>query len=111
MQSITGGGTLRWRQMFSGEECSLRTLRQWLASLLPACPSLDDVISVANELGSNAIRHTASGRGGKFAVEVVWSQAIVRVTVADGGAPGGPNLIDDPAAEPMKQRSATERPH
>jgi hypothetical protein len=99
MLSTTGGGTLRWRQAFSGEERSLRTLRHWLASLLPACPSRDDVIGVAHELGSNAIRHTASGRGGKFAVEVIWSQALVRVTVADGGAATGPRLIDDPVAE------------
>jgi hypothetical protein len=90
MQSTTGGGTLRWRQVFSGEERILRALRDWLASLLPACPSRDDVISVANELASNAIRHTASGRGGKYAVEITCSQAVVRVTVADGGAPTGP---------------------
>jgi hypothetical protein len=63
MRSTTGGGTLRWRQEFSGEERSLRGLRHWLASLLPASPARDDVISIANELGSNAIRHTASGRG------------------------------------------------
>jgi hypothetical protein len=63
MRSTTGGGTLRWRQAFSGEERSLRGLRHWLASLLPASPARDDVISIANELGSNAIRHTASGRG------------------------------------------------
>jgi Histidine kinase-like ATPase domain len=99
MRSTTGGGTLRWRQAFSGEERSLRGLRHWLASLLPACPARDDVTSIANELGSNAIRHTASGRGGKFAVEITWSRAIVRVTVADGGAATGPHLIDDPAAE------------
>ena len=99
MRSTTGGGTLRWRQAFSGEERSLRGLRHWLASLLPASPARDDVISIANELGSNAIRHTASGRGGKFAVEITWSRAIVRITVADGGAATGPHLIDDPAAE------------
>jgi serine/threonine-protein kinase RsbW len=99
MRSTTGGGTLRWRQEFSGEERSLRGLRHWLASLLPASPARDDVISIANELGSNAIRHTASGRGGKFAVEITWSRVIVRITVADGGAASGPHLIDDPAAE------------
>ena len=99
MRSTTGVSALRWRQVFSGEERSLRVLRHWLASLLPAGPSRDDVISVANELGSNAIRHTASGRGGTFAVEVAWHRAVVRVTVTDGGAPAGPRVIDDPAAE------------
>jgi serine/threonine-protein kinase RsbW len=92
-------GVLRWRQVFSGDERSLRDLRHWLASLLPACPACDDVISVANELASNAIQHTASGRRGKFAVEITRHEAAVRVTVADGGAPAEPRLVDDPTAE------------
>jgi hypothetical protein len=90
---------LRWRRVFPGEERQLRVLRRWLASLLPDCPAQDDIASVATELGANAIRHTASGRSGKFAVEIAWHEAVVRVTVADGGAPTEPRLIDDPAAE------------
>jgi Histidine kinase-like ATPase domain len=74
-------------------------LRRWLASLLPECPSRDDVISVATELGSNAIRHTASARSGLFAVEVTWHESVVRVAVADGGSPTEPHVIEDPAAE------------
>jgi hypothetical protein len=85
--------------VFSGEERSLRDLRRWLTTLLPACPSRDDVISVANELASNAIRHTASGHGGRFAVEIAWHEAVVRVTAADGGGPAEPRLMDDPVAE------------
>src|SRR5690348_17204103 len=56
----------RWRQMFSGEERQLGLMRRWLAACLPECPARDDVVSVATELGSNAILHTASGRGGWF---------------------------------------------
>lgn len=37
-----------------------------LASVLPECPARDDVISVATELASNAILHTASGNRGWF---------------------------------------------
>jgi hypothetical protein len=87
--------------VFPGDEGQLGALRRWLASLLPECPARDDVASVATELGSNAIRHTASGRDGWFAVEVVWldSPAAVRLAVADGGAPAGPTMIDDPLAE------------
>jgi hypothetical protein len=87
--------------VFPGDEGQLGALRGWLASLLPECPARDDVASVATELGSNAIRHTASGRNGWFAVEVVWldSPAAVRLAVADGGAAGGPRMIDDPLAE------------
>ena len=90
---------LRWRQVFKGDERQLRELRRWLASLLPECPARGDVISVATELGSNALRHTASGRGGWFAVEITWHQSVVRVAVADGGGPAEPHVIDDPDAE------------
>jgi hypothetical protein len=89
----------RWRRVFPGEERQLGMLRRWLASVLPACPSRDDVIGVANELASNAVRHTSSGRGGKFAVEIAWHRTAVRVAVADGGGPAEPRLIDDPVAE------------
>ena len=58
----------RWRQVFLGEERQLGLLRRWLVACLPECPARDDVISVATELGTNAILHTASGRGGWFSV-------------------------------------------
>jgi len=70
-----------------------------LASLLPECTARDDVACVACELGANAIRHTASGRGGRFAAEITWYGPVVRVAVADAGAPTGPRVIDDLAAE------------
>lgn len=75
-------------------------MRRWLASLLPACPPRDDVLSVATELGTNAIQHTASGRaGGWFAVEVTWQESVVQVAVADCGGPAEPQVIDDPDEE------------
>jgi Histidine kinase-like ATPase domain len=90
---------LRWRRVFPGHEREFFALRRWLESLLPECPARDDVASVATELGTNAVRHTASGRGGWFAVEITWHRQTVRVEVADGGAPGGPRVIDDLAAD------------
>lgn len=90
---------LRWRRVFPGEERQLSVLRRWVASLLPDCPERDDVTSVATEMGSNAVVHTASGRGGWFAVEIIWHRAAVRVAVADCGAPDGPRVIDDPDGE------------
>jgi hypothetical protein len=82
-----------------GEERQLRTLRRWLSSLLPECTARDDVIAVATELSSNAIRHTASGQGGCFGVEVTWHGPVIRVTVADRGAPQEPRVFQDPMAE------------
>jgi serine/threonine-protein kinase RsbW len=90
---------LRWRQLFPGEERHLGALRRWLASLFPPCPARDDVTAVASELSSNAVRHTLSGRGGWFAVEVTWYGPVVRVAVTDSGAPTEPRVIDDPGSE------------
>lgn len=97
--SPAGVPVLRWRRVFPGEEAQLGPLRRWLELLLPACPARDDVVSVAGELCTNAVAHTASGKGGWFVVEVAWSPAVVRVAVADGGAPTGPRTIDDPQGE------------
>lgn len=89
----------RWRRVFPGHQQELSALRRWLSALLPECPARDDVLSVASELGSNAVAHTVSGQGGWFAVEVTWHPHAVLVAVADGGGPGEPRLIDDPNGE------------
>jgi Histidine kinase-like ATPase domain len=57
------------------------------------------VTSVADELASNAIRHTRSGQGGQFTVEITRHGPLLRVTVTDDGAPGAPRLTDDPESE------------
>jgi Histidine kinase-like ATPase domain len=88
-----------WQRVFEGDERELGVMRRWLVSVLPECSARDDVISVATELGSNALRHTASGDGGWFAVEVTWQEPVVRVGVTDGGGPAEPRVIDDPDGE------------
>lgn len=97
--AVPAADVLRWRQVFPGEPRQLGVLRRSLVSLLPECPARDDVISVATELASNALRHTASGHSGRFTVEVAWGESAVRVGVADGGSPTEPHVIQDPAAE------------
>jgi anti-sigma regulatory factor (Ser/Thr protein kinase) len=89
----------RWRRAFPGEERQLSVVRRWLESLLPECPARDDVACVATELGTNAVCHTASGRGGQFVLEITWQGPSVRVAVEDSGAAGTPQAIDDPAGE------------
>ena len=74
-------------------------LRRWLAGLLPPCSSRDDVVTVAVELATNAVKFSSRGRGGSFTVEVTWHGSVVRVAVTDGGAPEGPRLIDDPLGD------------
>lgn len=92
-------GAWRWRRVFRGHQRELSALRRWLSSLLPECPSRDDVLSVATELGSNAVLHTATGQGGWFAVEVTWHARAVLVAVADCGGPGEPRVVGDPFGE------------
>lgn len=90
---------LRWRQVFPGHERELSNMRRWLSLLLPDCPARDNVLSVATELGSNAIQHTASGQGGSFTVEITWRPSTAQVTVADFGSPAEPHVIDEPTGE------------
>jgi hypothetical protein len=82
----------RWRRVFPGRDDQVREVRRWLTALLPGAPERNDVVVVAVELVTNAIRHTASGRGGLVMVEVTWCGAVLRIAVADDGAPGGPRL-------------------
>ena len=91
----------RWRRVFPGQEAELRRIRSWLAELLPSDPAREDVVTVAIELAANAVRHTASGAHGFFAVELTWQvrPVTVRVAVADGGAPTGPHL--EPGTDPL----------
>jgi Histidine kinase-like ATPase domain len=90
----------RWRRPFRGVDSQLEQLRRWLESLLPASPARDELVLVATELGTNAVRHTATGgQGGQFVVEVIRRSSAVRVIVADDGAATEPHLMSDPLAE------------
>lgn len=86
---------MRWRRAFPGNDDQISVLRRWLESLLPPCPSRDDLMSVAVELGTNAVRHTASGSGGRFEVEVTWWMQMIRVAVYDDGSPDHPRVTED----------------
>src|SRR5262249_40287236 len=56
-------------------------------------------LSIATELGANAIRHTASGHRGSFTVQVAWRPPVVRVAVADGGGLTEPRVTSEPLGE------------
>ena len=100
-QAAPGTPEARWRQVYRGEDAQIPVLRRWLAGLLPECGARDDVVTVAVELATNAVRHTASGQGGWFGVEVAWQRGAVRVMVADQGAPSSPRAVDggDPLSD------------
>lgn len=63
-------------------------------------PSLDDVQTCVTEAFTNAIEHTASGKGGQVTVAVTADASDILVEVVDDGAGGaGPVMRDDPLAE------------
>ena len=94
------GSTFRWRRSFPGQSAELR-LRAPLAGR--ACcllvPAREDVLSIAVELATNAVRHTATGlgravhRGGELARLL---RAPCGFRVADDGAPHGPRWPNGP---------------
>lgn len=96
---ITGTADGSVRRRFIGHGSQLRPMRQWLATLLPPGFVCDDVLIVATELGSNAIRHTATGEGGSFTVELVRTPSFVRVAVSDNGGSWEPQVVHELAAE------------
>jgi len=75
-------------------------VRHWIHALFPDSPARDDLLLVTVELATNAVKFTGSGQpGGQFAIEITWLGRHVQVAVADGGAPEGPRLVEDPLAE------------
>ncbi|WP_326635717.1 ATP-binding protein [Streptosporangium sp. NBC_01755] len=86
---------MRWRRAFPGAQEQIGEARRFVKTLLASSPLLDDLILITSELTSNAICHTASGRGGVFVVEVTQLPLgkdgfRARIAVLDGGAPTDP---------------------
>lgn len=78
---------------FPGTAEHVGRVRRWLRANLGACPAVDDAILLVSELVTNALEHSASGRGGSFVVAVHHRSTHLRVQVADQG--GGPWLPGD----------------
>lgn len=85
-------GGMRWRTGFPGEVEQLGRVRQLVRCLLQQHPACGDAELCATELAGNAIRHTRSGRGGRFVVEVSLIGPYAGIAVADGGAASEPTL-------------------
>ncbi|MGI8446044.1 MAG: ATP-binding protein [Streptosporangiaceae bacterium] len=77
---------MRWCKVFPGQEDQITEAAAFVAQLLGSHPDRDGIARCAGELAANAVRHTASGRDGFFAAEVMWTGQTVRVAVSDGGA-------------------------
>lgn len=58
----------------------------FVGDVLDGCPVADDAVLLTSELVTNAIAHTASGKGGKVRVTVYRDDTRVRVEVHDDGS-------------------------
>jgi anti-sigma regulatory factor (Ser/Thr protein kinase) len=83
------------RSTFAGNAAHVGQARRFIADVLgEKWPRLDDIVLLASEITSNAVRHTASGDGGSFDVTVFFFAAgdCVRVEVADQGSASEPKM-------------------
>ncbi|GAA4619456.1 hypothetical protein GCM10023195_87970 [Actinoallomurus liliacearum] len=83
-----------WRAVFPGTPDQAHAVRAFVATLLPGRPRLDEVLLAAGELVANALRHTRSGRGGSFTVDVYHAAGRTEISVTDQGGPDEPAVAD-----------------
>ena len=74
------------RRVFPGADDQVGQARLFVGQVLDGCPVLDEAVLLTSELVTNAITHTASGRGGKVTVTVYRADTRVRVEVRDDGS-------------------------
>ena len=74
------------RRVFPGSDDQVGRARLFVGEVLGGCPVTDDAVLLTSELVTNAITHTASGRGGKVMVTVYRANTRVRVEVRDDGS-------------------------
>jgi anti-sigma regulatory factor (Ser/Thr protein kinase) len=78
-----------------GTPRAVGAVRRCFRDLLgPYHPALDDVQLCLSEIMTNALRHTASGKGGHIRVEAAISTQQIRAEITDdGGAETVPGLV------------------
>lgn len=83
-----------WRRTFPGRADQANEVRTFAATLMPHHPRLDEVLLAAGELVANALRHTKSGQGGTFTVDLFHSGDRTALSVADDGGPTEPVVTE-----------------
>ena len=62
---------VEFTRAYDGRADQIRDVRAFLAGILDGCPVTDEAVLIADELASNAVRHSNSGKpGGRFTVRV-----------------------------------------
>jgi two-component sensor histidine kinase len=72
-----------------GTPASVPVARRLVREVLVGCPRAGDLMLAATELATNAINHSASGRGGSFTVRLRTGPGRARVEVIDEGSAQG----------------------
>ena len=78
------------RRVFPGVKDQVARARLFVGDVLDGRPAAADAVLLTSELVTNAIAHTASGRGGKVIVTVYRGDTGVRVDVLDDGSDQAP---------------------
>jgi anti-sigma regulatory factor (Ser/Thr protein kinase) len=87
----------RFRQSFAGQADQVARARDFVAAALAGCPAVADAVLLTSELATNAVQHSATGRGGAFIVAISHAPGRVRVTVTDGGSASRPAVAAEAA--------------
>lgn len=86
-------GHLPLRLTVPGVPAAVTVVRQFVRATLFGHPAREDVELLISEVTTNAVRHTASGYGGRVTVELtVVDAGLVHVTVIDDGAATEPRV-------------------
>jgi anti-sigma regulatory factor (Ser/Thr protein kinase) len=85
VDSAKGAGARRFEGTFSAEPAQVGRARRALAQALDGHPAADTATLIASEFATNAVLHSASGRGGKFTLRAEIGPGCVRVEVEDAG--------------------------
>ncbi len=83
-----------WELTCPGLPEEVSRIRRWTRDVLRDSPHADDAALIVSELGSNALRHSASGTtNGSFHVSLHRSPGVVVLAVTDtGGSPTKPHV-------------------
>jgi two-component sensor histidine kinase len=90
MHLVVAGDPLTFTATLPGEPSSVPIVRRLVRSALPGCPRAMDLMLAMTELASNAVLHSASGRGGTFTVRICTAPQRARIDVADEGPAAHP---------------------
>jgi serine/threonine-protein kinase RsbW len=83
--------TRPWTRTFRGVPASVPEARRFVAELLAGCPAREVLMTCVSEFSANAIRHSDSGNGGVFIVEIDLPRpGVARIAVTDEGGPSLP---------------------